>query len=102
MPRTYHAFRQDVQYILLLQRHAALYYHPLPRYEVISEGYWICLYLGYRADSDCIDSRRARNEAAYIIWMLVHQLYPFKCRCLLKVVSLCTVLRHSDVSDAGV
>jgi hypothetical protein len=80
MPRTFHAFCQDVQYILLLQRHAALYFHPQPRYEVLSEGYWSCLYLGYRADSDCADSRHARNEAAYIIWMLVRQLYPFPRR----------------------
>jgi hypothetical protein len=80
MPRTYFAFQSNVQYILLLQRHAALYFHPAPRYEIISEGYWSCLYLGYRTDSDCQDSRRARNETAYIMWMLVRQLYPFPRR----------------------
>lgn len=82
MPRTYHAFQPAVQYVLLLQRHATLYFHPAPRYEIISEGYWSCLYLGYRTDSDCQDSRRARNEAAYIMWMLVRQLYPFPRRFL--------------------
>jgi hypothetical protein len=82
MPRTYHAFQPAVQYILLLQRHATLYFHPAPRYEIISEGYWSCLYLGYRTDSDCQYSRRVRNEAAYIMWMLVRQLYPFPRRFL--------------------
>jgi hypothetical protein len=80
MPRTYHSFQPAIQYVLLLNRHAALYFHPMPRYEVITEGVWSCLYLGYRADSDWPDSRRARNEAAYIIWMLVRQLYLFPRR----------------------
>jgi len=68
-----------VQYVVLLERHAAFFRQPLPLYYINPLQQWVCEYLGNQT-TVAAAIPRGRFEAARLMWLLTRFYYPFPPR----------------------